>query len=79
MAEVPVYNMKGQAVGKMALDKNIFNGEVNEAILYQAIKMYESNLRQGRVPLQRRLVLRYPAAGRNRGDRKEQAAPERAR
>ncbi|KPK39738.1 MAG: 50S ribosomal protein L4 [Omnitrophica WOR_2 bacterium SM23_29] len=47
MAEVPVYNMKGQAVGKMALDKNIFNGEVNEAILYQAIKMYESNLRQG--------------------------------
>lgn len=47
MTEVPIFNMKGQAVGKMALDKNIFNGEVNEAILYQAIKMYESNLRQG--------------------------------
>lgn len=47
MAEVTIYNIKGQSVGKLELDKNIFNGEVNEAILYQAIKMYEANLRQG--------------------------------
>ncbi len=47
MAEVPIYNIKGQSIGKMSLDKDIFNGEVNEAILYQAIKMYEANLRQG--------------------------------
>lgn len=47
MAEVPIYNIKGQPIGKMSLDKDIFNGEVNEAVLYQAIKMYEANLRQG--------------------------------
>lgn len=47
MAEVSIFNIKGQSIGKMALDKDIFNGEVNEAILYQAIKMYEANLRQG--------------------------------
>lgn len=47
MAEVPIYNIKGQSIGKMSLDKDIFNGEVNEAVLYQAIKMYEANLRQG--------------------------------
>lgn len=47
MAEVLIYNIKGQSIGKMSLDKDIFNGEVNEAVLYQAIKMYEANLRQG--------------------------------
>lgn len=47
MAEVPVYDTEGRTIGKIALDKNIFNGVVNEAILYQAIKMYEANLRQG--------------------------------
>lgn len=47
MAEIPIYNTKGQSVGKMTLDKDIFNGEVNQAVLYQAIKMYEANLRRG--------------------------------
>ncbi|MFH0771241.1 MAG: 50S ribosomal protein L4 [Candidatus Omnitrophota bacterium] len=47
MPEIAVYNTKGQSVGKMELDKNIFNGKVNEAVIYQAIKMYEANLRQG--------------------------------
>lgn len=31
----------------MELDKNIFNGEVNKAVLYQIVKMYQANLRQG--------------------------------
>lgn len=47
MPEIAVYNTKGQSVGKIELDKSIFNGEVNEAVIYQAIKMYEANLRQG--------------------------------
>lgn len=45
--EVSIYNTKGQSVGKAELDKNIFDGNVNKAVLYQAIKMYEANLRQG--------------------------------
>lgn len=47
MAEISIYNINGQSVGKIELDKKIFNGEVNEAILYQVVKMYEANLRQG--------------------------------
>lgn len=47
MAEISIYNMNGQSVGKMELDKKIFNGEVNKAVLYQIVKMYEANLRQG--------------------------------
>lgn len=47
MAEIQVYNIKGQSVGKIELDKGIFNGEVNEPILYQVVRMYEANQRQG--------------------------------
>jgi len=47
MAEIQVLNIKGQSVGKIELDKEIFNGEVNEPVLYQVVKMYEANQRQG--------------------------------
>jgi large subunit ribosomal protein L4 len=47
MAELVIYNIKGQSVGKIELDKKIFNGAVNEAILHQVIRMYEANQRQG--------------------------------
>ena len=47
MAEISVYNIKGQSVGKIELDKGIFNGEVNEPILHQVVRMYEANQRQG--------------------------------
>jgi large subunit ribosomal protein L4 len=56
--EVPVYNITGQPVGKVELDKNIFDGEVNEAVLYQAIKMYEANLRQGNASTKTRSEVR---------------------
>ncbi len=47
MAEVSIYNTNGQVVGKLALNEKIFNGEINEPVLYQVIKMYEANQRQG--------------------------------
>lgn len=47
MAELAIYNTKGQSVGKVELDKKVFSGEVNEAILHQVIRMYEANQRQG--------------------------------
>jgi large subunit ribosomal protein L4 len=47
MAEIEVYNIKGQSIGKIELDKEIFNGEVNEPILHQVVRMYEANQRQG--------------------------------
>ncbi|MDD5073026.1 MAG: 50S ribosomal protein L4 [Candidatus Omnitrophica bacterium] len=47
MAEIEIYNIIGKSVGKIELDKDIFNGEVNEPILHQVIRMYEANQRQG--------------------------------
>ncbi|MDP3804136.1 MAG: 50S ribosomal protein L4 [Candidatus Omnitrophota bacterium] len=44
---IPIYNSKGKEVEKLALDKNIFTGEVNKKILYQAVIMYNANQRQG--------------------------------
>jgi large subunit ribosomal protein L4 len=47
MAELEIYNTKGQSVGKVELDKKVFSGKVNEAVLHQVIRMYEANQRQG--------------------------------
>lgn len=44
---VPIYNSKGKEVGKFDLSKDIFTGEVNRAVLYQAVLMYNANQRQG--------------------------------
>lgn len=44
---VPIFNSTGKEVGKLQLDKKIFDGAVNKAILYQAVLMYNANRRQG--------------------------------
>ena len=44
---IPVYDMKGKELEHIALDKNIFNGEVNKRVLYQAVVMYNANQRHG--------------------------------
>lgn len=47
MPKVAVYDMDGQQVGEMDLSDEVFGAEVNEALLHQAIVMYEANRRQG--------------------------------
>ncbi len=44
---IPVYDMKGKEVERLHLDKNLFNGEVNKDVLYQAVVMYNANQRHG--------------------------------
>ena len=44
---IPVYDVKGKEIERLALDKNIFNGEVNKDVLYHAVIMYNANQRQG--------------------------------
>lgn len=44
---VTVFNSSGKEVGSVQLDKKIFDGTVNKAVLYQAILMYNANRRQG--------------------------------
>ena len=45
--KVPLYDSKGKKTGVFELNKEVFNGKFNESLLYQAIRMYQANKRQG--------------------------------
>lgn len=45
--DVPVYNMKGDAVGSMSIDEAILGGSLNPQLIKQAYVCYHANLRQG--------------------------------
>jgi large subunit ribosomal protein L4 len=45
--DVPVYNMKGSEVGKLAIDEASLGGTINAALIKQAYVRYHANLRQG--------------------------------
>ena len=49
MLNVPVYNTTGEKVGEEALDEALLGGELNAALLKQAVVMYHANQRQGTV------------------------------
>ena len=49
MIDVPVYNQAGQEVERFRLDEAALGGEVNKALLKQALVMYHANQRQGTV------------------------------
>lgn len=46
-SSIPVFDIKGKEIEKFELDKELFNGKVNKAALYQAVLMYNANARQG--------------------------------
>ncbi|MFW6154544.1 MAG: 50S ribosomal protein L4 [Planctomycetota bacterium] len=47
MLEVPVYDMQGNALEKLQVDPAAFGGEVNAALLKQAVVAYHTNSHQG--------------------------------
>ena len=47
MANVSVYNMKGEEVGKMDLNDAVFGVEVNEHLVHMAVVQQLANKRQG--------------------------------
>lgn len=47
MPTVTVYDMNGNTVGDVELPESIFGAPFNEALLHDAIVMYEANKRQG--------------------------------
>ncbi len=47
MANVKVYNMKGEEVGSVDLPEKIFGAEYNEPLIHQAVVTYLCNQRQG--------------------------------
>jgi large subunit ribosomal protein L4 len=62
MIEVPVYNLDGGQVGTVQVDEAKLGGEVNKALLKQAIVYYHANKRQGSV----RTLARGEVAGSTR-------------
>ncbi len=42
-----VFGLDGKAVDKIQLDEEVFDGRVNQTLLYEAKKMYEANCRRG--------------------------------
>jgi large subunit ribosomal protein L4 len=47
MIELPVYNRRGEVVGKVEIDPADFGGEVRLAVLRDAVRMYEAAQRVG--------------------------------
>jgi large subunit ribosomal protein L4 len=47
MPNVALYNIEGTPVGEIYLDDGVFGAEVNEAAIYQVVKMQLANKRQG--------------------------------
>ncbi len=47
MLELEVYNKKGKVVDKVGVKEELFGAPINKAILYEALKMYLANRRQG--------------------------------
>lgn len=45
--KLDVYDLKGKVVDNVQLDSSVFDGRVNEVLLYEVNKMYEANKRRG--------------------------------
>ena len=46
---LPVYNQDGKQVQKLKIDPTVFDGKVNQDVLYQVVLMYRANRRKGLV------------------------------
>ncbi|MBO5453326.1 MAG: 50S ribosomal protein L4 [Clostridia bacterium] len=47
MPNVALYNMDGKEVGTIELNENVFGAEVNKVAIYETVKNYLANQRQG--------------------------------
>src|SRR5574344_564414 len=43
---VPVYSLAGEKVSELALEASVFGVKENKQVMYDAIKVYQSNMRQ---------------------------------
>ena len=49
MPTIDVKNLKNETVGQIELNDAVFGAELNEALIYDAVKNYLTNQRQGTV------------------------------
>jgi large subunit ribosomal protein L4 len=54
MATIDLYNQQKQKVGELALDDTIFNAEVKEYLIHEAVKIFLANRRAGTVAVKTR-------------------------
>ena len=47
MANIEIRNLNGESTGSMELHDEVFAGEINEALLWEAVNHYRASLRQG--------------------------------
>src|SRR6056297_248309 len=47
MTKIALYKMSGEQAGEIDLNDDVFNIEVNEHVMYEAVKTYMANQRQG--------------------------------
>lgn len=57
MATFDVYNLDKQKVGTIDLADSVFGAEVNEHLLYEAVRMHRSNRRRGTVGVKNRSLV----------------------
>ncbi|MBX3280653.1 MAG: 50S ribosomal protein L4 [Acidobacteria bacterium] len=49
MPRVEVKNLKNESVGELELNESVFGAQLNQALIYDAVKNYQANQRQGTV------------------------------
>jgi large subunit ribosomal protein L4 len=47
MPKVDIFDLTGASVGELELSDEVFNAEVNEALLYEAVRQHQASLRSG--------------------------------
>ncbi len=58
MTKLALYNMSGEQTGEIEVSDNVFNIEINEHVMYEAVKTYMANQRQGNQSVKTRSEVR---------------------
>ncbi len=59
MIEAPLYSIEGKEIGKIELPEDLFGQEVKEHVIYEYVKLYLNNQRQGTVNVKGRSEVSY--------------------
>lgn len=51
---LPVLNQKGEEVSKVSLSADVFNVEVNQQVMFDAVQVYQANMRQATAKTKKR-------------------------
>lgn len=58
MIDLSVHNIKGEEIGEISLNENIFNAKINKYLVYQVVKRYLADKRRGTASTKNRSEVR---------------------